>query len=374
MEQNVQKTGVVNWVVLLGMTVISAALARHAESASALIGTAFLALGFLVAAVSYIQMRLEERERLERLEIEELKKARSDSALFADTTAETFPARRSREQFERFLVPGFTVLLFLLEGAAAFGGWRWVDTALPPAVDQATLTLALYGLCGLILFLLGNYSARLARLDRQRLLRPGASYLMLGAVMCFLVAAAEATTYFGFPRIDRFVARAFCAVLALTAVENLVALVFEAYRPRVRGREVRLLYESRLIGLLGEPGGLITTAAQALDYQFGFKVSETWFYKFLERALSWIVLLQLAALWLSTTFVIIEPGEQGLLERFGRPVAGRAVLDPGLHFKWPWPVDQVYRHLTRQVQSFTVGVVSDPEMEKEQTILWTRPH
>jgi len=147
-------------------------------------------------------------------------------------------------------------------------------------------------------------------------------------------------------------------------------------RSIVRAFEVRprgCLYESRLIGLLGEPGGLITTAAQALDYQFGFKVSETWFYKFLERPLSWIILLQLAALWVSTTFVIIEPGEQALLERFGRPVAGPP-LDPGLHFKWPWPVDQVYRHPTRQVQNFNIGVVSDPEMDKEKTIVWTRPH
>ena len=374
MEQNVQKTGIVNWVALLGMAVVSAALARHAQSAAGLVGTAFLAIGFLVAAVSYFQMRLEDRERLERLEVEELKKARSDSALFADTAGETFPARRSREQFERFLVPAFTVVLFLLQGGAAYGGWRWLDTAGAPALDRATLTLALYGLCGLVLFLLGNYSARLARLDRQRLLRPGASYLMLGAVMCFLVAATEATAYFSLPKIDLYVARAFCVVLALTAAEKLVGLVFEIYRPRIRGQAARLLYESRLIGLLGEPGGLITTAAQALDYQFGFKVSETWFYKFLEKALSWIILLQLAALWASTTFVIIEPGEQALLERFGEPVAGRAVLEPGLHFKWPWPVDQVYRHPTRQVQGFTVGVVSDPEMEKEKTLVWTRPH
>jgi regulator of protease activity HflC (stomatin/prohibitin superfamily) len=374
MEQNVQKTGIVNWVALLGMAVVSAALARQAQSAAGLVGTAFLGIGFLAAAVSYFQMRLEDRERLERLEVEELKKTRSDSALFADTTGETLLARRSREQFERFLVPAFTVVLFLLQGGAAYGGWRWLEKAGAPALDRATLTLALYGLCGLILFLLGCYSARLARLDRQRLLRPGASYLMLGAVMCFLVAATEATAYFGFPRIDRVVARVFCGVLALTAVETLIGLVFEIYRPRVRGQAARLLYESRLIGLLGEPGGLITTAAQALDYQFGFKVSETWFYKFLERALSWIILLQLTALWASTTFVIIEPGEQALLERFGKPVTGRAVLEPGLHFKWPWPVDRVYRYQTRQIQSFIVGVIPDPELDKEKTVLWTKPH
>src|SRR2546426_654072 len=361
MEKNIQQVGIVNWFTLLAVGVFSAILARYANSATGLVGDAFLALGFLVAAVSYFQMRLEERERMEKLEFEELKKAKGTTALFTETEADTFPARRSREQFEKFLVPAFTVVLLLLQGGAVGWFWRWLDKAPPPSLERATITMALYALFALVLFLLGKYSAGLARLDGRRLLRPGAGYMMLGALTCFIVASTEATAYFGFPKVDLQVARGLCVVLGLAAIETLVGLVFEIYRPRLKGQAARLLYESRLIGLLGQPGGLITTAAQALDYQFSFKVSETWFYKFLEKALAWIVLLQLCALWASTLFVIIEPNEQGLLERFGQPVSERAVLDPGWHWKWPWPIDQVYRYQTREIQGFTVGVVSDPE-------------
>jgi len=92
--------------------------------------------------------------------------------------------------------------------------------------------------------------------------------------------------------VDLYVAYALCVVLALTAVETLVGLVLEIYRPRLKGQAARLLYESRLIGLFGQPGGLITTAAQALDYQFGFKVSETWIFKRLKQAVLLIILLQ----------------------------------------------------------------------------------
>jgi regulator of protease activity HflC (stomatin/prohibitin superfamily) len=374
MEQNLQKTGMANWVALLLIGAVALLLGRYANTAAGVVGAAFLGLGFLVAAVSYFQMRLEERERFEQLEFAELKKARGDSTLFAEAGADTFPARRSREQFERFLVPAFAILLLVLQAGAAAWLWRWLNTAPPPAVDRATITMSLDALFALILFLLGKYSAGLARLEGHRLLRPGAGYLMLGSMACFLVALVEAAAWFGFVRADLYVARAFCVVLALTALETLVNLVLEVYRPRVKGQAVRLLYESRLIGLLGQPGGLITTAAQALDYQFGFKVSETWFYRFLEKALAWIILLQLGVLFLSTTFVIIDPDEQALLERLGRPVAGRAVLEPGLHLKWPWPIDQVYRYTTRQVRSFVVGVIPDPELEKERTVLWTRPH
>src|SRR5438045_9662339 len=110
-------------------------------------------------------------------------------------------------------------------------------------------------------------------------------------------------------------------------------LILEMYRPRVKGKFERPLYDSRLVGLLGQPEGLITTAAQAIDYQCGFKVSETWFYRFFERAILWLVPLQVLLLILSTGFVVIEPGAQGLLEHFGRPVEGRRVLSPRPHFE-----------------------------------------
>src|SRR4029077_3674166 len=125
---------------------------------------------------------------------------------------------------------------------------------------------------------------------------------------------------------DFYVAHAICILLAIVSLETLVALVLEIYRPRLRGKVERPLYESRLVGLLGQPEGLITTAAQAIDYQFGFKVSETWFYRFFEQAILWLVPLQLFLLLLSTSVVIIEPGEQALLEHFGKPVEGRTVL------------------------------------------------
>ena len=165
-----------------------------------------------------------------------------------------------------------------------------------------------------------------------------------------------------------------CALLALIAIETLINLLLEMYRPRVKGKIGRPLYDSRLVGLLGQPEGLITTAAQALDYQFGFKVSETWFYRFFERALGWLLLLQAGALLLSTAIVFIDAGEQGLLERFGKPVAGRTLLGPGAHFKWPWPIDKVYRYRAEQIQSFDVGFTHDPAREHDPVVIWTAAH
>ncbi|SVD15823.1 uncharacterized protein METZ01_LOCUS368677, partial [marine metagenome] len=159
----------------------------------------------------------------------------------------------------------------------------------------------------------------------------------------------------------------------------LVTLVLEIYRPRIDDKKARLLYESRLIGLLGQPGGLISTAAQALDYQFGFKVSETWFYKYLEQKLALIIAIQVVVLFLSSSFVVIQPNEEAFRERFGKR---NAHLGPGFSFKLPWPIDKVYRYKTTEIQNFVLGVLDQNEEAKPnsgapedvQVLLWTTQH
>src|ERR1017187_3954366 len=375
MERSIQKNGLINLLVLLTVGVAGLAVVRYANSLAGQVNILFLGIGVLVAAVSWFQMRLEDRERLEKLEFDELAKTHSGSALFEARDAEGFPAQRSREQFERFFVPAFTVILLVLQVGGAWFLWRWLSQSTTETeVKQPIAGLALFGVFALLLFLLGRFSATIARLERQRVLRPGASYLLFNAFLALVVALGMVGVWAGFPKTDFYVAHGLCGLLGLVAVETLIQLVLEIYRPRVKGKVERPLYESRLVGLLGQPEGLITTAAQALDYQFGFKVSETWFYRFFERALAWLLLLQLGTLVLSTCVVFIEAGEEGLLEHFGKRVESRSPLGPGAHLKWPWPIDRVYRFRAEQIQTFHVGFAEESGQERERYVLWSQGH
>ncbi len=384
MERNTQRNGAISLVLLVTIAVGTFAVARYSHVLSAQVTVAFLGLGVLVAAVSWFQMRLEERERLEQMEYDEVTRGGASSGtLFDASDSDAFPVRRSREQFEKYFVPGFAILLLLLEAAGAWFLWRWLD-ALGPAVTlrQPLVGMSILGLMALIAFLLGQFATGLARLESRRLLNPAASQLLLGAYLLALNVAAIAAQQSGFAQVDRILAHGLAVLLALLAVETLLTLVLEIYRPRVKGRIVRLLYESRLVGLFSHPEGLFTTAAHALDYQFGFKVSDTWFYQFLQRSFGWLLLAQLGILLASTALVYIQPGEEGILERFGRPVTGGDILGTGFHFKLPWPIEQVHRFRTQEIQVFDIGFEHEDEDgdhaaeggKREGAVLWTVSH
>jgi regulator of protease activity HflC (stomatin/prohibitin superfamily) len=374
MERNAAKNGLVNLVALVAVFVAALGVTYYVNSLAGQVASVFLGLGVLVAFVSWFQMRLEENGRLEKLELDELAKSKGGSTLFEAKDNEVFPAARAREQFEKYFVPGFGVLLLLLEAGGAWLLWRWISQAAGViAPDRALPVLSLFAIFALLLFLFGRFSVTMARLENHRLLRPGASFLLLGAYICFITALGIAGVKVEFPKADLYVAKGFCVLLGLMAVEILIALLLEIYRPRVKGKISRPIYDSRLAGLLGQPESLFTTAAQTIDYQFGFNVSETWFFQLLKRNLLVLLLAQFAVLILSTCVVFVDAGEQAVLERFGKPVAG-GVLTPGAHFKLPWPADKAYQFRTEQIQTFDVGYTPDAQSENANTILWSVGH
>lgn len=370
MDRNVPKNGLVNLAVAIIIFIAAIAVTCLVNSLAGEGACIFLLVTALVVFWSWFQMRLEENERLERLEVEELARTRGESALFETKESEVFAARRSREQFERFFVPGFAVLLLIIEAGGAWVLWHWIAKATAPIVDmRATASLSLFAIFALLLFLIGRFSVTMARLGDNRLLRPGSSFILASAYICLFTALAILGVVLGLARADVWVARGFCILLGLMAAEMLLTLLLEIYRPRVPGKISRPLYESRLVGILAQPESLFTTAAQTLDYQFGFKVSDTWFFKLLKENLSMLLLVQLAVLLLSSCVVFVNAGEQAVLEHFGNPVAA---LDAGAHLTWPWPIDHVYRYRTEQIQSLYVGF--QPDTNETHVVLWTVPH
>lgn len=333
------------------------------------------AVSALVAARYGLERRaIEERQDAERARFE-----RPDSALFGAEAEEGEPlsAARARAQFEAVVARAAAPLLALGQGLAAWRLQRLLAGALPAEPTGRLGAASLLAAQAFLLFLAGRYLIGLARAPERRLVRGPGALLGLSAFAALLGAAAAIAGHAGWAPADRVAASVFTGLLALLAVENLLGFIADLYRPRRRDEPPRASYESRLARLLAEPAGWIGDAARSLDYQFGFKVSETWFYRFLRGALAPLALFQLLILYLMSSVVVLGAHEEAIIERWGAPraeTAGGWRLGPGLHFKRPWPFETVRRYPARRIQTLFVGFRHAADRPRPTTLLWTRPH
>ncbi len=71
------------------------------------------------------------------------------------------------------------------------------------------------------------------------------------------------------------------------------------------------------------------------------------------------------SVWLATGFTFIAPQDVGVCQRFG---AVQRNLEPGLHYRWPWPIEKVTRVKPLQVQLVPLGYrFLSPEDEARMT-------
>lgn len=72
--------------------------------------------------------------------------------------------------------------------------------------------------------------------------------------------------------------------------------------------------------------------------------------------MTWTLVVAALAAYVLSGFVIVEPGQVGMIKRFGRVV--QAEVGPGLHWAGPYPVGSVDRIDTRKVYRLELGAAS----------------
>jgi Cu+-exporting ATPase len=68
----------------------------------------------------------------------------------------------------------------------------------------------------------------------------------------------------------------------------------------------------------------------------------------------------------------VGPDEVAVVRRFGRPI--EPVLEPGLHWRWPWPVEAVDRVQPERIRGVEVGFRSLPSAPQTTELTWTAAH
>lgn len=340
------------------------------------------ALVWAVLALQFHQRSLAEQEKLDLSQLGKAEEGQSRIFQAKGEQAGLFAvAQRRLQLLEKWFLPFFSagiaayqtaVGLYLLEIAYEGAEAEWQQ----PLLCSIFLTAVAF-----VSFLISRYATGMSAQMEWKPLKAGGSLLLAVALLCFALAIALAAAQFKIFLPLSVIRWAIPILLVVLGAETTLNVVLDIYRPRLKDQYSRAAFDSRLLGVINEPGGIFRTAATAIDYQFGFKVSQTWFYKLLEKAIVPLILFAAAAVYLLSCIVVVAPNEEAIIEHFGNPrdQAGKVrLIGPGLTFKRPWPVDIARKYPTEKIMELNIGFVPkvDPKTGERirEPLLWGKSH
>ncbi len=357
-------------LVLLWLTFYTASAAAAAATWHAGGGV----LIWLLLVIVYQQHRL---ERLEALESEQLAQRHGqDSSLFETAADDLAIARRRLHRLIRWGLPLVSLITAgYLVGIGLWLGWDYRgllgrSAGLPEDVPAWLLVFGV-GAIAFGCFVISRYVAGMAKMPRWQLLRGGAGYLMGSFLVCATLAIGFALLHFTFSQLLVYLALIVPIFMGAIGIEIALNFVLDLYRPRKPGEIPRPAFDSRLLSLLTTPESIAKTINEAINYQFGFEVTRSWFWQLLSRVFGWLVIMGAAAMILMSSLVIVGEQEQAVVTRFGRLTTERP-LEPGLHLKLPWPISTAHYFDVQPVRHLRAG--SDMELKAGVPILWANLH
>ncbi|MCD4831958.1 MAG: hypothetical protein K8R02_09185 [Anaerohalosphaeraceae bacterium] len=336
----------------------------------------------IIWAVLVVQFYLRKLAEQEKLDTAQLAASGSSDTIFEaqKNHAEMFAVAQNRlNVFEKWFLPFFSLVvaayeigigIYLIRIAA---GNEFVEPSTSRLLG-AVLMVAI----AFLSFLFSLFATGMSQEQRWRPLRAGGSYLLAVAVLAFLAAVGLALGQYKIYIVITVLNWAVPIIILLLGAEAALHILLDIYRPRFKGQYSSCAFDSRILAVFASPGNILHTASGAIDYQFGFKVSQTWFFKVLERAIVPLILVATVVLYLSSSLLIVSPGYEAVIERMGNPVdANGAVrqVGAGLTIKLPWPFDIAYEFPTQKIQQISIGFVpEDEETLSKRPLLWGEEH
>ena len=338
-----------------------------AGDALARLASAWILLGVAVWVVLWLLFQQHKLERLEALEHDDI--AGGESGLTDD---ESRVAARRLRTMHRITVPASSLIFALCLGGL---GWLHLNVLRQVRMGEAEFDVAPnlgwavaigVGLA-VVSFIFSRFTAGMAKQPVWRNLRGGAAWTAGNALLLLVVAASAALRYLGNDVAAEAVAWVVPVFEFVLAAEIVLNFVLWLYRPRIPGEAPRAPFDSRLLSLLAAPDNLVRSIQEAVDFQFGFDVTGSWGWRLLTRRLPLLLAVGVLTLAGLSSLQVVEPSQQGVRLRFGEPVTD-APLNSGLHFKLPWPIEQVEMYDIARIRSLplTSTLVNGGEVQ-----LWT---
>jgi len=312
-------------------------------------GSLLILLGTAVWIALAIVFDQHRRERIEAVEYENFAEQDSaSSSVFDEAAGDLRVAAKRLDWLYKFMLPAISIAV----GAAlVLIGWSRLGTGPSGIVEQANegvVAAAKIGHHGwaialgigiaVIGFVFARFTSGMARAKVWENLRGGSVYSVGAAIFGLAIAVGHFADLAGFGSVLTSLNSILAITMIVLGAEIFLNFVLDIYRPRPVGEYPRPAFDSRLLGFVAAPDRIAESINEAINYQFGYEVTSSWFYRLLSKSFLWLFLGGGLAIWLMTSLAVIEPHQRGILLVNGKV---KAEFGPGLHVKPPWPFGRV---------------------------------
>src|SRR4051812_8167838 len=274
--------------IQLALGIVLLVYSIYAQDHAARTAAFYILIGvplWLTLAVVFDQHR---RERIEAVEAETFAASDAASSSVFERQAEDLRVAHKRLRWMyRFFVPTVTLLI---AGLLIFVGmWRlqsgnsvWTNFEEPaylnPREAHRGWSIAIGLGIAFIGFLFARYMSGMAKQKVWESLRAGAAYAAGMALLGLAMAVGHFIDIPGSDIVLRALVVVFPVLMIAMGAEFVVWFLLELYRPRKAGEFPRAAFESRVMGFLAAPDRIAESIGEAINYQFGYDVTDSWVY------------------------------------------------------------------------------------------------
>lgn len=259
------------------------------------------------------------------------------------------------------------IRLILLGGALA-GAVVWVTLVFQASAPQSTLKywhLILAAALFVLVIVADKYIKYLKREDafEQAILHNCRAFLNIAKILVGAQALAISIFMLGLYDLTKILNIAILVFFYYIAVMVLLSCAVRAIRKELSctpGIVILLpFFKSDMKDL---------SVISFLEENTGITLRSLWSLKFIRKMLPIAFFAGILIFWLSTGVVYVSSNQEGAVYRFGK--LQEDILEPGLHFTLPYPIEKTEVYDTDTIRKVTIGYRSEENVDN----IWTAGH
>lgn len=195
-------------------------------------------------------------------------------------------------------------------------------------------------------------------------------FYKLGYWLVIVCGTSIILTSFGVTVVEPWLTKGMLLISIILSIEVLIRGIIGIFHHKQYGVQAFLCENFLVLHFLVYGDNPLDSFFNFLEDLYGVNIKNSRELSLIKRSVFPLICLILIGTWLSSSLVMIDVKEVGVVEHFGK-IASTRPLEPGLHVVFPWPVDKVEKVTASRIKSIPIGLEEDA---RTSSLLWTKEH